>query len=405
LYSDFTLADARQVKELERTTNHDVKAIEYFLTEKIAAIGIDVPPGMIHFACTSEDINNLAYALILKEFVANDLIPRLEAGVAPIVKLAHRYKAHPMMARTHGQEASPTTVGKEMAIFATRLARQLSQLRHQEFLGKLNGAVGNFNAHHFAHPEVDWIAHSQNFVERLGLTWNPLTTQIESHDFIAELFGVLTRIDTILLGFCRDMWSYISIGYFAQKAVAGETGSSVMPHKINPIDFENCEGNLGIASALFDHLAQKLPVSRWQRDLTDSTAIRAMGTAFGHLVVALASLERGLARVEVNEARIAEDLEAEQAWEVVAEAIQTLMRRHGLPQPYETLKELTRGRRIDRRVIEEFIATLPLDDGAKRALRELNPKSYVGLAAKLVEQFAPRAKADLALAKKRAGKR
>ena len=257
-------------------------------------------------------------------------------------------RSHPMMARTHGQEASPTTVGKEMAIFATRIARQLSQLRHQEFLGKLNGAVGNFNAHHFAHPEVDWIAHSQNFVERLGLTWNPLTTQIESHDFIAELFAILMRIDTILLGFCRDMWSYISIGYFAQKAVAGETGSSVMPHKVNPIDFENCEGNLGIANALFDHLAQKLPVSRWQRDLTDSTAIRAMGTAFGHLVVALASLERGLARVEVNESRIAEDLEAEQAWEVVAEAIQTLMRRHGMPRPYETLKELTRGRRIDR---------------------------------------------------------
>ncbi len=336
VFEDFSLDDARRVKALEATTNHDVKAVEYFVKERVAAIDAALPIEMVHFACTSEDINNLAYALILKEFVADDLIPRLEAANAPLVKLAHRYKAHPMMARTHGQEASPTTVGKEMAIFATRIARQLSQLRHQEFLGKLNGAVGNFNAHHFAHPEVDWIAHSQNFVERLGLTWNPLTTQIESHDFIAELFGILTRIDTILLGFCRDMWSYISIGYFAQKAVAAETGSSVMPHKVNPIDFENCEGNLGIASALFDHLAQKLPVSRWQRDLTDSTAIRAMGTAFGHLVVALASLERGLARVEVNESRIAEDLEAEQAWEVVAEAIQTLMRRHGLPKPYET---------------------------------------------------------------------
>ncbi len=226
-------------------------------------------------------------------------------------------------------------------------------------------------------------------MDRLGLTWNPLTTQIESHDFIAELFAIMARIDTILLGFCRDMWNYISIGYFAQQAVPGETGSSVMPHKVNPIDFENCEGNLGIANALFNHLAEKLPISRWQRDLTDSTAIRAMGTAFGHVVVALKSLERGLARVEVNEARIAEDLDAEQAWEVVAEAIQTLMRRHGMPRPYETLKELTRGRRIDRRVIEEFIASLPLDEGARKKLRELNPRNYVGLAAKLVERFAP----------------
>jgi adenylosuccinate lyase len=390
-YEDFDLGDARRVKELEATTNHDVKAVEYFVKERVAAIDSKLPVEMVHFACTSEDINNLAYALILKEFVANDLIPGIDAAIEPIIKLAHRYKSLPMMARTHGQEASPTTVGKEMAIFATRLTRQLAQLKRQEFLGKLNGAVGNFNAHHFAHPEVDWIAHSQNFVERLGLTWNPLTTQIESHDFVAELFAVTMRIDTILLGFCRDMWSYISIGYFVQKVVEGETGSSVMPHKVNPIDFENCEGNLGIANALFGHLAEKLPVSRWQRDLTDSTAIRSMGTAFGHVMVALKSLERGLARVEVNEARIAEDLDAEQAWEVVAEAIQTLMRRHGMPRPYETLKELTRGRRIDRKVIEEFIESLPLDAGARQKLRELNPRSYVGLAAKLVERFAPHA--------------
>jgi adenylosuccinate lyase len=389
IYEDFALEDARWVKELEATTNHDVKAVEYFVKERVAAIDSKLPVEMVHFACTSEDINNLAYALILKEFVEKQLIPRIEDAIAPIIKLAHRYKSLPMMARTHGQEASPTTVGKEMAIFAARLTRQLSQMKRQEFLGKLNGAVGNFNAHHFAHPEVDWIAHSQNFVARLGLTWNPLTTQIESHDFIAELFAITARIDTILLGFCRDMWNYISIGYFAQQAVAGETGSSVMPHKVNPIDFENCEGNLGIANALFNHLAEKLPISRWQRDLTDSTAIRAMGTAFGHVVVALKSLERGLARVEVNEARIAEDLDAEQAWEVVAEAIQTLMRRHGMPRPYETLKELTRGRRIDRRVIEEFIASLPLDEGARKKLRELSPRNYVGLAAKLVERFAP----------------
>ena len=389
IYEEFDLGDARRVKELEATTNHDVKAVEYFVKERIAAIDPKLAVEMVHFACTSEDINNLAYALILKEFVANYLIPQIQAANAPIIKLGHRYKSLAMMARTHGQEASPTTVGKEMAVFATRLIRQISQLKRQEFLGKLNGAVGNFNAHHFAHPEVDWIAHSQAFVQRLGLTWNPLTTQIESHDFLAELFAVVMRIDTILLGFCRDMWSYISIGYFIQKVVEGETGSSVMPHKVNPIDFENCEGNLGIANALFGHLAEKLPVSRWQRDLTDSTAIRSMGTAFGHVIVALKSLERGLARVELNEARIAEDLDAEQAWEVVAEAIQTLMRRHGMERPYETLKELTRGRRIDRKVIEEFIESLPLDEGARQKLRGLNPRSYIGLAEKLVERFAP----------------
>jgi adenylosuccinate lyase len=389
IYEEFDLADARRVKELEATTNHDVKAVEYFVKERIAAIDPKLAVEMVHFACTSEDINNLAYALILKEFVANYLIPQIDAANAPIIKLGHRYKSLAMMARTHGQEASPTTVGKEMAVFATRLIRQISQLKRQEFLGKLNGAVGNFNAHHFVHPEVDWIAHSQAFVQRLGLTWNPLTTQIESHDFLAELFAVVMRIDTILLGFCRDMWSYISIGYFIQKVVEGETGSSVMPHKVNPIDFENCEGNLGIANALLGHLAEKLPVSRWQRDLTDSTAIRSMGTAFGHVIVALKSLERGLARVEVNQARIAEDLDAEQAWEVVAEAIQTLMRRHRMARPYETLKELTRGRRIDRKVIEEFIESLPLDESARQKLRELNPRSYVGLAEKLVERFAP----------------
>jgi adenylosuccinate lyase len=390
IYENFALEDARRVKQLEAATNHDVKAVEYFVKEKIATIDSKLPIEMVHFACTSEDINNLAYGLMLKEFVRNELMPRLEKAIAPITSLAHRYAATPMLARTHGQEASPTTVGKEMAIFAARLARQSDQLRDQEYLGKLNGAVGNFNAHLYAYPEADWLAHSQKFVEGLGLTWNPLTTQIESHDYIAELFGVMARIDTILLGFCRDMWSYISIGYFAQKAVKGETGSSTMPHKINPIDFENCEGNLGIADALFAHLAAKLPISRWQRDLTDSTAIRAVGTAFGHVVVALASLERGLARIEVNETRIAEDLDAEQAWEVVAEAIQTLMRRHGMPHPYETLKELTRGRPMDRRVIAEFIAKLPLDDGARAALGKLSPRNYVGLAAKLVERYAPR---------------
>jgi adenylosuccinate lyase len=389
IYENFPLEDARRVKELEATTNHDVKAVEYFLKDRLAAIDSKLPLEMVHFACTSEDINNLAYALILKEFTANELVAQIEKATAPITALAHRYKSTPMLARTHGQEASPTTVGKEMAIFASRVARQVDQLRRHQFIGKLNGAVGNFNAHHFAYPDADWIDISQRFVQSLGLVWNPLTTQIESHDFIAELFGILMRLDTILLGFCQDMWSYISIGYFAQKAVAGETGSSTMPHKVNPIDFENCEGNLGIANALFGHLASKLPISRWQRDLTDSTALRAIGTAFGHLIVALASLERGMARVEVNEGRIAEDLDSEQAWEVVAEAIQTLMRRHGMPRPYETLKELTRGRHINRTVVQEFIASLPLDETAKAALRNLNPRNYVGLAAELVERFAP----------------
>jgi len=390
IYEDFQLEDARRVKELEAETNHDVKAVEYFLKEKVSALDPGLPLEMVHFACTSEDINNLAYALILKEFSERELIPAIRKCVGRLADLAHRYRSLAMIARTHGQEASPTTLGKEMAVFAARVERQLGQLRRQEYLGKANGAVGNFNAHHFAAPEVDWLAHSRRFVESLGLVWNPLTTQIESHDFIAEMFATVGRIDTILLGFCRDMWAYISIGYFSQKAVKGETGSSVMPHKINPIDFENAEGNFGIASALLEHLAGKLPVSRWQRDLTDSTALRAIGTAFGHVVVALAALERGLGRVEVNERRIAEDLDDERAWEVVAEGVQTLMRRHGLPRPYETLKDLTRGRRVDSGVIREFIESLALDDAAREALKKLSPRSYAGLAAELVERFAPK---------------
>jgi adenylosuccinate lyase len=290
-----------------------------------------------------------------------------------------------MMARTHGQEASPTTVGKEMAIFATRIARQLSQLQHQEFLGKLNGAVGNFNAHHFAHPEVDWIAHSQNFVERLGLTWNPLTTQIESHDFIAELFAILMRIDTILLGFCRDMWSYISIGYFAQKAIAGETGSSVMPHKVNPIDFENAEGNCGVANALLRHFSDKLPISRWQRDLTDSTVLRNLGVALGHTLIAWSALGRGLAKIEADPARMAQDFEA--AWEVLGEAVQTVLRAAGVAEGYERLKEFTRGRAIDGPTLAAFIDALPLAANEKTRLRALTPAQYTGLAARLAREI------------------
>jgi len=389
LYKDFTLADARRVKEFEAETNHDVKAVEYFLKERIAALDSHPSLEMVHFACTSEDINNLAYALILKEFTERELIPALGWIVADLTRLARRFKDVAMVARTHGQEASPTTVGKEFAIFVHRLVRQVGHLGRQDFLGKANGAVGNFNAHLFAYPEVDWIGHSRRFVESLGLVWNPLTTQIESHDFMAEMFDTMVRIDTILLGFARDIWGYIALGYFTQKLVAGEVGSSVMPHKVNPIDFENCEGNLGLATALFQHLATKLPVSRWQRDLSDSTAVRSVGSAFGHVIVALSSLRRGLAKLQINEPRVAADIDDERAWEIVAEAIQTLMRRYGFDQPYEQLKQLTRGRAADRKMIEEFVAKLPFDDRAREALRRLTPRNYVGLAAELVERFTP----------------
>jgi len=389
VYSGFSLADALRVKVLEAETNHDVKAIEYFLKERLPAIDESLPLEMMHFACTSEDISNLAYALILKEFSQTELIPKIGSVTGRIAEMARRFRDVPMLARTHGQEASPTTVGKEMAIFAARIDRQLKQLRNQEYLGKLNGAVGNFNAHVFAYPEVDWIGHSRAFVESLGLVWNPLTTQIESHDFIAEMLAVVARIDTILIGFCRDVWSYVSIGYFRQKTVKGETGSSVMPHKINPIDFENAEGNLGVANALFEHLAAKLPISRWQRDLSDSTAMRALGPAFGHVIVALAALEKGLSKIEIDEQRIEQDLGSEESWEVVSEAIQTLLRRHGYPRPYETLKEMTRGRSVDRNKIRRFIDSLRLKDGAGDALKKLTPRNYVGLASELVAQFAP----------------
>jgi len=388
-YADFAVADARRIKELEAATNHDVKALEYFLKEKIAAAGIKIPLEMIHFACTSEDISNLAYALMLKEFAATELIPALARIVEQLGAMARRYQDVPMIARTHGQEASPTTVGKELAIFAYRLERQLKQLRRQEYLGKANGAVGNLNAHRFAYPGVDWIDHTRQFVESLGLVWNPLTTQIESHDFLAELFHILIRVGTILISFSRDIWGYVSLGYFTQKTVAGEVGSSVMPHKVNPIDFENCEGNLGVANALLEHLAAKLPIARWQRDLSDSTAMRSMGNAFGHVTIALDSLVRGLGKLELNEVRLAADFAEEKSWEVVAEAIQTLMRRYGLDQPYERLKELTRGRPVNRKLIEEFVATLPLDDAARAELARLAPLNYLGFARELIERFAP----------------
>ncbi|HTW88011.1 MAG TPA: adenylosuccinate lyase [Candidatus Binataceae bacterium] len=389
VYEDFSPADARAVKKLEAETNHDVKAVEYFLKRKFAAIDPALPAEIVHFACTSEDISNLAWALMLKEFVARELRPQLESLLATIAAMARRFKAVAMIARTHGQAASPTTMGKELAVFAARLQRQLSHLARQEYLGKLNGAVGNFNAHRAAYPEIDWIEHSRRFVEELGLKWNPLTTQIESHDFIAELCHVMIQIDTVLLGLARDMWGYVALGYFRQRALAGEIGSSTMPHKVNPIDFENAEGNLGLATALFQHLATKLPVSRWQRDLSDSTAMRSIGSAFGHLTIALDSMARGFSRVDLDQRRIAAELDDAQTFEVIAEAIQTLMRRHRLENPYERLKELTRGQTIDRAVIEEFVASLPLDPAAREALGKLTPRGYIGLAEELVERFCP----------------
>jgi len=388
IYEHLSLADAAQVKALEATTNHDVKAVEYFLKRRIQRDHPKLPVEMVHFACTSEDINNLAYALMLKDFVTSDLLPRLDATVSSLADFAERYATLAMLSRTHGQAATPTTVGKEFAIFAHRIRRQAGHLRRQEFLGKINGAVGNFNAHQAAYPKVDWIEFSRRFIESLGLVWNPLTTQIESHDWMAELFDAAARSCTIMLSLSRDVWSYISIGYFRQQPVAGEIGSSTMPHKINPIDFENCEGNAGLAIALFQHLSAKLPVSRLQRDLSDSTVLRSVGTGFAHVVVALKSFSKGFSKLSVDEGAIAADLNAPQSWEVLAEAIQTLMRRHGLPQPYETLKELTRGRPINPALIEEFIGSLPLDATARSALSKLSPMSYVGVAERLTRLYA-----------------
>jgi adenylosuccinate lyase len=394
LGTNFSRADARRVKELEAETNHDVKALEYFLRERITKLDPSLPLEMIHFACTSEDISNVAWALMLKEFAENELLPALNRILAALASNARDYAWVAMVARTHGQAASPTTVGKEFAIFASRLERQIRQLRHQDYLGKANGAVGNLNAHQFAYPEVDWIAHSRRFVESFGLVWNPLTTQIESHDFLAELFDNLTRINTILLSFARDIWAYIAVGYFRQKPVPGEVGSSVMPHKVNPIDFENAEGNLGVANSMLQHLAIKLPVARWQRDLSDSTAMRAIGNAMGHVIVALSSLARGLDKLEIDQTRIAADLEDDKAWEVLAEAVQTMMRRYGCDHPYERLKELTRGRAAGRETIASFVAKLPINEAARAELLRLQPRSYVGLAAELAERFAPKAEPD-----------
>ena len=378
----FSVADAARIKQIEATTNHDVKAVEYFIKERIGDDpALTQAKEFVHFACTSEDINNLSYAVMLRDAREHVLLPEADKTIARLRELAHAYADLPMLSRTHGQTASPTTLGKEMANVVARLERQRAQLAAIDIPGKINGAVGNFNAHLISYPEIDWRAFSRRFVESLGLQWQAYTTQIEPHDGVAELCDAQRRIDTILIDLARDVWGYISLGYFRQKLKAGEVGSSTMPHKVNPIDFENAEGNLGVANALFGHFSEKLPISRWQRDLTDSTTLRALGEAFGHALIGFASLERGLGKLEVNADRIASDLD--HAWEVLAEAIQTVMRRHGLPEPYEQLKALTRGKGIARETLQTFIASLALPDADKQRLLALTPDTYIGLAADL----------------------
>ena len=385
--SGFSLDDAAAVKAIEATTNHDVKAIEYWLKQRFAANAeISAVTEFIHFACTSEDINNLSHALMLRQARDEVLLPKLGEIAAKLQQMAHELAAVPMMARTHGQPATPTTMGKEIANVLARLQRQIQQLAAQEFLGKINGAVGNYNAHLIAYPDVDWERHCQNFVEKsLGLTFNPYTIQIEPHDYMAELFQTIARINTILIDFNRDIWGYISMGYFKQKVKAGEVGSSTMPHKVNPIDFENSEGNLGMANAVLGFLAEKLPVSRWQRDLTDSTVLRNMGVGAGYALLGWAAHLRGLNKLEANPAAMLADLNA--TWELLAEPIQTVMRRYAVPQAYEQLKALTRGKDgITPETLRQFINGLAIPDAAKAELLALTPAAYIGKAAELAQR-------------------
>ncbi|MGQ0587845.1 MAG: adenylosuccinate lyase [Gammaproteobacteria bacterium] len=376
----FDVAEAQRVKAIEDTTNHDVKAIEYYLKEKInSSKDLAGLKEFIHFACTSEDINNLAYALMLKQAREKVLLPALDGLLKVLTALAKRYADQPMLARTHGQPASPTTLGKEIAVFVQRLRRQRKGFAAVEILGKINGAVGNFNAHRVAYPSVNWSRLADGVLEGLGLTRSPATTQIEPHDWIAEYFDALARIDTILVDFCRDAWGYVSLGYFVQRTVAGEVGSSTMPHKVNPIDFENAEGNLGLANALFHHLSAKLPVSRWQRDLTDSTVLRNLGVGVAHALIAWQSIERGAKKLDADAWRMGRDLEDN--WEVLAEAIQTVMRRHGLPEPYEQLKRYTRGKKVGKEALRAFVQGLKLPEKEKQRLLALTPADYTGDAA------------------------
>jgi adenylosuccinate lyase len=386
IVDNFALSDAERVKEIERTTNHDVKAVEYLLKEKVAASNeLAAISEFIHFACTSEDINNLSHGLMLTDAREQVLLPLMDQLLAAIKDLAVRYKTVPMMARTHGQPASPTTLGKEMANVYIRLKRQRDQVAAVQILGKFNGAVGNYNAHLSAYPSLDWHQISEQFVTSLGLQWNPFTTQIEPHDYIAELFDAVARFNTILLDFDRDIWGYIALGHFKQKTIAGEIGSSTMPHKVNPIDFENSEGNLGVANAIFQHLASKLPVSRWQRDLTDSTVLRNLGVGFGYTLIAYHATLKGISKLEVNETGLLSELD--QNWELLAEPVQTVMRRYGIEKPYEKLKELTRGKRISPADMAAFIDKLDLPDVVKAELKQLRPDNYIGAAIALVDSL------------------
>ncbi|EMW8521923.1 adenylosuccinate lyase [Vibrio parahaemolyticus] len=387
LAANFSEADALRIKEIERTTNHDVKAVEYFLKEKVA----DVPElhavnEFFHFACTSEDINNTSHALMLKEARETVILPEIRNLIDAIKALAVEYRDIPLLSRTHGQPASPSTMGKEMANVAYRMERQYKQIESVEILAKINGAVGNYNAHLSAYPELDWHKFSEEFItESLGVTWNPYTTQIEPHDYIAELFDAVARFNTILIDFDRDVWGYIALGHFKQKTIAGEIGSSTMPHKVNPIDFENSEGNLGLANAVFGHLAQKLPISRWQRDLTDSTVLRNLGVGVGYAIIAYTSTLKGISKLEVNRDALLAELDKN--WEVLAEPVQTVMRRYGIEKPYEKLKELTRGKRVDGEAMRNFIDGLELPEHEKTRLKEMTPANYIGQAIELTDKL------------------
>ena len=386
LINDFGLEAAQRVKVIEATTNHDVKAVEYYLKECFAKQEeLNNLSEFLHFACTSEDINNLSYALMMLDARERLLLPAYAEIGHVLQAMAVEYADIAMLSRTHGQTASPTTLGKEIANVAVRLQRQADQFSQQPILGKINGAVGNFNAHISAYPEVDWPEFAQKFVESLGLSWNPWTTQIEPHDWMAESFHTMSRYHTVLIDFCRDIWAYISIGYFSQKTIAGEIGSSTMPHKVNPIDFENAEGNLGVANALLTHLAEKLPVSRWQRDLTDSTVLRTIGTAAGHGMIAYASLLKGLNKLQLNTEKLADDLDG--SWEVLAEPIQTVMRLYGIENPYEQLKTLTRGKAITAEILVDFVQSLEISTAAKQRLLELTPADYTGNAAEMAHSL------------------
>lgn len=386
IISNFSEQDALRIKQIEKTTNHDVKAVEYFLKEKMANnVSLESVTEFIHFACTSEDINNLSYSLMLKEAREIVILPYWHKLITELKTKAKLYQNIPLLSRTHGQPATPSTIGKEFANVIYRLERQLKQLQAVEILGKINGATGNYNAHMVAYPEVNWHQFSEEFVNSLELTWNPYTTQIEPHDYIAEFFDCIARFNTIIIDLDRDIWGYIALNHFKQKTIAGEIGSSTMPHKVNPIDFENSEGNLGLANAVMQHLASKLPISRWQRDLTDSTVLRNLGVGIGYAIIAYQATLKGLSKLEVNEQHLRDELD--QNWEVLAEPIQTVMRRYGIEKPYEKLKELTRGKRVDSQGMQQFIDGLALPEHEKTRLKQLTPANYIGYAVEFVDEI------------------